>query len=75
MYKYSDIPKMYGKLPCIKCVAYQEWELTNGTTKIFGDISENKCGFLNYAKSIGITCVKFSDLLKLLVCLNEINYI
>ena len=62
MYKYSDIPKMYGKPLRIVCVAYQEWELTNGTTKIFGDVSENKRGFLNYAKSIGITYVKFSDL-------------
>jgi hypothetical protein len=63
MYKYSDIPNMYGKPLRIVCIAYQEWELTNGTTKIFGDISENKRGFLNYAKSIGIKYVKFSDLL------------
>ena len=62
MYKYSDIPKMYGKPLRIVCVAYQEWELTHGTTKIFGDVSESKRGFLDYAKSIGITYVKFSDL-------------
>ena len=63
MYKYSEIPKLYGKPLRIVCVGYQEWELTNGTTKIFSDsLDENKRGFLDFAESIGITFMKFSNL-------------
>jgi len=62
MYKYSDIPLLYGKPLRIVCVAYQEWELTHGKTRVFGDICERKRKFLNLAESMGITYVKFSDL-------------
>tara|TARA_B100001287_G_C22677196_1_gene528337 strand:+ start:1288 stop:1890 length:603 start_codon:yes stop_codon:yes gene_type:complete len=62
MFKYSDIPELYGKPLRIVCVAYQEWELTNGKTKVFGEVGERKRRFLNLAASMGITYVKFSDL-------------
>lgn len=62
MYKYSDIPKIYGKPLRIVCVAYQEWELTNGTTRIFGDVSERKQRFLDLASEMGITYMPFSQL-------------
>lgn len=64
MYKYSDIPKIYEKPLKIVCVAYQEYELTNGTTRIFGEVSENKQRFLDLAKSMNIEYMKFSDLVK-----------
>ena len=32
MYKYSDLPQIYGKPLYIVCVAYQEWELSYGNT-------------------------------------------
>ena len=63
MYKYSDLPRIYGKPLYIICVAYQEWELSNSKTKIFGKISEEKRQFLNLAKSLNIHYIKFSDLL------------
>ena len=63
MYKYSDIPKVYKKPLRIVCVAYQEYELTNGNTKIFGKISDSKQQFLTLAKSFGIEYIKFSDLI------------
>ena len=62
MYKYSDVPELYGKPLKIVCVAYQEWELTNGRTKIFGDISPRKQAYLDLAMSQGVEYVKFSDL-------------
>ena len=62
MYKYSDIPEIYGKPLRIVCVAYQEWELTNGTTRIFGDVSERKQRFLDLASEMGITYMPFSQL-------------
>ena len=62
MYKYSDIPKLYGKPLRIVCVGYQEWELTNSTCKLFGEVSENQRKILNLAKSMNIEYVKFSDL-------------
>lgn len=61
-FKYSDVPLLYSKPLCIVCVAYQEWELTNGKTKVFGEVSERKRRFLDLAESMGITYVKFSDL-------------
>lgn len=67
MYKYSDIPKLYGKPLKIVCVAYQEYELVSGNTKIFGEVSETKKMYLDLAKSLGIEYVKFSDLVKDLV--------
>jgi ribosomal protein L7Ae-like RNA K-turn-binding protein len=64
MYKYSDIPILYEKPLKIVCVAYQEYELSNGTTRIFGELSENKQKFINLAKTMNIEYVKFSDLVK-----------
>ena len=64
MYKYSDLPRIYGKPLHIICVAYQEYELSNGTTRIFGELSENKQKFINLAKSMNIEYMKFSDLVK-----------
>lgn len=65
MYKYSDIPRLYGKPLKIVCVAYQEYEVCDGSNckKIFGEVSSEKKGFLEYAKQIGIEYIKFSDLL------------
>jgi len=63
MFKYSDIPELYGKPLRIVCVGYQEWELTNGKTKVFGEVSDRKRRFLNLAESMEITYVKFSDLI------------
>jgi hypothetical protein len=62
MYKYSDIPKIINKPLKIVCVAYQEYELTHGTTKIFGDVSETKKEFLDLATRLNIEYIKFSDL-------------
>ena len=64
MYKYSDIPVLYGKPLKIVCIAYQEHELTNGPTRIFGELSENKQKFIDLAKSMNIEYMKFSDLVK-----------
>ena len=62
MFKYSDIPELYGKPLRIVCVAYQEWELTHGTTRIFGDVSKNKRKMLDLAAGMNIEYVKYSDL-------------
>jgi hypothetical protein len=69
MYKYSDIPILYEKPLKIVCVAYQEYELTHGNTKMFGDdISDNKKAYLDLARSQKIEYIKFSDLV------SNINY-
>jgi hypothetical protein len=36
--KYQDIPTLYKKPLRIVCVGYQEWELTFGKIKYFGDV-------------------------------------
>jgi len=64
MYKYSDIPLLYEKPLKIICVAYQEYELTNNTTKIFGEIGKRKHEHIKLAKKHGIEYVKFSDFVK-----------
>jgi hypothetical protein len=64
MYKYSDIPELYGKPLKIFCVGYQEYELTHGPTKIFGEVSNKQRAFLNLANSFDIEYVKFSDLVE-----------
>lgn len=62
MYKYSDIPLLYGKPLKIICVAYQEYELSHGNTRIFGDdLSNRKQAFLQLAKAFDIEYIKFSD--------------
>ena len=63
--KYQDIPKLYGKPLKIVCIAYQEYELTYGKTKYFGeDISEKTAQLLELARSWEIEYVKFSDFIK-----------
>ena len=63
--KYQDIPLLYNKPLRIVCVAYQEWELTNGKIKYFGDdISEKTKEILSLCKSWNIEYIKFSDLIK-----------
>jgi hypothetical protein len=62
MYKYSEIPELYGKPLKIVCVAYQEHELTYGNTKIFGKVCPSKKKFLDLAKSLNIEYIKFTDL-------------
>ncbi len=64
MYKYSDIPDLYDKPLKIICVAYQEWEFTHGTTKLFGDVSDKKAAMLDLARSWGIEYIPFSKLVK-----------
>ena len=65
MYKYSDIPVLYGKPLYIVCVAYQEWELVHGNTKIFSDeISTTKKKYLQLARSSNVYYLKFSDMIK-----------
>ena len=63
MYKYSDIPVLYGKPLYIVLVAYQEYEYTLGNTKIFGEnISERKKTLLDTAAGMDIKYLIFSDL-------------
>ena len=62
-YKYSEILELYGKPLKIICVAYQEWELTHGPTRVFGDVSGIKKEALEFWKNKGIEYVKFSDLI------------
>ena len=62
MYKYSEIPRLYGKPLRIICVGYQEFELTKfPKMQIFGDVSVEKRQFLDLAKKLKIEYVKFSD--------------
>ena len=61
--KYQDIPELYGKPLKIVCVANQEYELTYGKTKYFGEnITKKTQDVLDLAKSWNIEYVKFSDL-------------
>ena len=60
--KYQDISELYGKPLKIVCVAYQEYELTYGKTKYFGEITEKTKTILEIAKSWNIEYVKFSEL-------------
>ena len=62
MYKYSDVPELYGKPLRIVCVAFQEYELTHGNTKIFGEVGQTKQRMLQLGKELGIEYVKFSDI-------------
>ena len=74
MYKYSDIPQLYGKPLKIVCVGYQEWELTYGPTKIFGEISSTKQAFLDLAKKFEIEYIKFSDLVQKIPLTEQYTY-
>ena len=63
-YKYSDIPRLYSKPLRIVCVAYQEFELTNGYSNIFGDnISEEKKEMLDFWKERDIEFIPFTDII------------
>lgn len=63
--KYQNIPRLYGKPLKIVCVAYQEYELTNGKTKYFGEnITKKTQLILDIAKSWDIEYIRFSDLIK-----------
>ena len=65
-YKYAAIPRLYGKPLKIICVAYQEYELTYGNTKVFGedkDIHIEQKKMLDEWKRWGIEFVKFSDII------------
>ena len=63
--KYQDIPTLYKKPLRIVCVAYQEWELTNGKVKYFGEeITEKTKEIFKLCKSWNIEYIKFSDLVK-----------
>lgn len=60
--KYQDISELYGKPLRIVCVAYQEYELTYGKTKYFGEITKKTQQILEMAKLWKIEYIKFSDL-------------
>lgn len=60
-YKYSDVPRLYGKPLFIVCVGYQEFELTCKNTRIFGkDISPEKKNMLEYWSKMNIYFIPFS---------------
>lgn len=71
IYKYSDIPDIYGKKLLVVCVAYQEYEYSHGTTKLWGNISEKKQAHLDLARKHGIEFIRFSELIKPLILLGE----
>jgi hypothetical protein len=64
-YKYSDLYKETGKELIIICVAFQEWELTYGNTRIFSsNISMEKLNLLDYYdNNLKIKFIPFSSLL------------
>jgi hypothetical protein len=66
-YKYSDVPRLYGKPLKIVCIAYQEYECSYGreSMRLFGEgISNEKKEHLILAKKHQIEFVKFSDFIK-----------
>lgn len=65
-FKYSDIPRLYGKPLKIVCVAYQQYELSNGSLNIFdtSKISTEKEALLAFWKANNIEFVKMTDLIK-----------
>ena len=62
MYKCADIPIIYEKPLKIVCIGYQEYELSNCTTRIFNTTSIRQQKFLELAKSFDIEYICFSDL-------------
>lgn len=65
-YKYAEVPGLYKKPLKIVLMAYQEYEYSNDSKVVlFGDnISPNRKKILDLYESIGITYIKFTDLLK-----------
>ena len=64
IFKYCDIPEKCKKPLKIICMANQEYELTNGKFTLFDNVSSKHQLFLNLAKEMNITYVKFSDLVR-----------
>jgi hypothetical protein len=63
--KYQNIPNLYNKPMKIVCVAFQEWELTHGKTRYFGNnITDKSHQILELAKSWNITYLPFSELVR-----------
>jgi len=62
--KYSEIPELYGKPLKIVLLGYQEVEAIKKFKLFDTPKSSNKYKMLNFLKSMGITYVKGSDLLK-----------
>jgi hypothetical protein len=60
--KYQQVPELYQKPLYIVCVAYQEYELTEGKTVYFGNKITNKTKqALNLAKAWNIHYISFSE--------------
>lgn len=64
IFKYCDIPEKCKKPLKIICMAHQEYELTTGKFTLFDNVAPKHQLFLNLAKEMNITYVKFSDLVR-----------
>lgn len=74
--KYQEVPELYGKPLKIICVANQEYELTYGKTRYFGDnITEKTKKILGLAGEWGIEYVNFSEFIKPVMNILENNII
>ena len=63
--KYQSIPEYYNKPLKIICIAYQEYELTQGKINYFGDnISDKTKEILDLAKKWNIEYIAFSEFIK-----------
>jgi len=64
-YKYSAVPRLWGKPLIVVCVAYQEWELTHGNTQIFGKniTPEQKMMLAMWRKIMNIHFIPISKLI------------
>ena len=64
-YKYAEVPSLYNKPLKIVCVGYQERELTEGHTPIFGNARNIHEKILEFYKNeLNIEFIKASDLIK-----------
>ena len=64
-YKYAEVPSFYNKPLKIVCVGYQERELTEGHTPIFGNTRSIHEKILEFYKNeLNIEYVRASDLIK-----------
>ena len=62
-YKYSRVPKLYGKPLLIVLVAYQEFECSKGKLNVLTPDCEIQKEILNIYKKHNIHYIKFSDLI------------
>lgn len=62
-YKYSKVPKLYGKPLLIVLVGYQEYECSNGKLNVFDPDCEIQKELLTVYKKHNIHYVRFSDLI------------